>query len=520
MVNFESAYRPTQHPTNYAPPLTTLFCNLKNIFMKKIVAALLAVALLFCSTSNGYAQKNKNKGVMFTTSSNEALSYFSDGLIYYDLGQNTKARELLQKAIKQDPSFAIAYIHLATLASTPGEFVSYMDKAKEHISGANEWEKLLYDYTEGYMTDNSDSRLAVAQKMTTTFPHSARACFYLGQAYSDRYDFANARKCFQKAIKLEPGWPTGYLALTSSYIFQDPKDFKEAEKTANKLVTRQPSNAAYISLGDVYRAQNNLKKAEQMYSKAIDEDPNLPEAYYRRGHALTFLGQYDQARPVYEKAAALDVNPTGGRQFIAFTYLYQDDPTGALKSLENDLQNITPTLEATQRDQFKLELLTNEAMIALHTKDATKLQEIVTELRPLTENQGLQIGTEEAKLEGKEAILFWEGAIDLLNNDIEGVKQKAGELKTTMEPVKNPQKFGGYYLLMGRAALLQKDYKTAVTNLEQTDKMDIYHQYWLAKGYEANGQNDKATAIYKQIANFNFNGIAYALIRNEIKKKI
>ena len=50
--------------------------------------------------------------------------------------------------------------------------------------------------------------------------------------------------------------------------------------------------------------------------------------------------------------------------------------------------------------------------------------------------------------------------------------------------------------------------------------MDIYHQYWLAKGYEANGQNDKATAIYKQIANFNFNGIAYALIRNEIKKKI
>ena len=110
--------------------------------MKKIVYVLLAIVLIFCTFNGTYAQKDKNKGLMFTTSSNEALSFFKDGLKYYDLGENTKAREYLQKAIKQDPSFAIAYIHLASLSASPQEFVYNLDKAKENLSGANEWEKL------------------------------------------------------------------------------------------------------------------------------------------------------------------------------------------------------------------------------------------------------------------------------------------------------------------------------------------------------------------------------------------
>src|SRR4029078_5147671 len=98
---------------------------------------------------------------MFTTSSNEALYFFNDGLKYYDLGENTRAREYLQKAIKQDPTFSIAYVHLATLAATPQEFVDNMDKAKENLTGANEWEKLLYDFTETYLSDNVDKRVSI-----------------------------------------------------------------------------------------------------------------------------------------------------------------------------------------------------------------------------------------------------------------------------------------------------------------------------------------------------------------------
>jgi lipoprotein NlpI len=59
-----------------------------------------------------------------------------------------------------------------------------------------------------------------------------------------------------------------------------------------------------------------------------------------------------------------------------------------------------------------------------------------------------------------------------------------------------------------------------VSHFEKTNKLDIYKQYCLAKAYEANGQKDKANAIFKYLANYNFNEVGYALIRNELKKKM
>jgi tetratricopeptide (TPR) repeat protein len=488
--------------------------------MKKIVQSLLAIALLCCLSTVSLGQKDKNNGLMFTTSSNEALSFFTDGLKYFDLGENTKARESLQKAVKQDPSFATAYLHLAVLSNSPQEFVSYMDKAKEHISAGNEWEKLLYEYTSTYMTDNMDKRLTIAKKMTTSFPNSARACSYLGQAYEARQEFAMARKCYQKAVSLEPEWTGGYVALTNSLLFEDPKNFAGAEETATKLVTMVPGNASYILLGDTYRAQNNVKKAEEMYSKAITQDGQLPEAYYKRGHAFTLMGEYDKARPDYEKAASLDVNPIGAREFIAYTYLYQNDPSQALESLQNDIKNIAPTVDATKRDQFKYELLNTAAVIAMHLRDAQKLREIVNELQPLQENLGIQIGTEEAKLGMKAANIYWDGMIKLLNKDFDGAKQKAEAIKTTVAPIQNPTILDGYNFLLGSVAMMQKDYKTAVSYLEKTNKLDIYNQYCLAKAYEANGQEDKAAPINKYISDYNFNNVGYALVRSELKKKM
>lgn len=488
--------------------------------MKKIVHALLVISLLYCTTTVTHAQKDKNQGFMFTTSSNEALSFFNDGLKYYDLGENTRAREYLQKAIKQDPTFSIAYVHLATLAATPQEFVANMDKAKENLTGANEWEKLLYDFTETYLSDNVDKRVSIAQQMTTSFPNSAKACNYLGQAYDNRNDFANARKCYQKAIKLEPKWPGGYISLANSFLFEDPKDFKQAENYANQLVGIAPYNASFILLGDTYRAQNNLSKAEEMYSKAVMQDGQLPEAYYKRGHVFSLEGQYEKARTDYEKASMLDVIPTGARQFIANTYLYEGNTSKALESLKNDIENIAPTLDPSQVNSFKYDLLSSCAMIAMHNHEAKQLEDIVKMMQPLSEDLGARIGTQEANLEQQANMIYWDGIVKLLNNDASGASQKADEIKTLLEPVNNPLKLDGYDFLSGCIAMQQKDFKTAVNHFEKTNKLDVFEQYCLAKAYDANGQKDKANVIYKYLSNYNFNNVGYALVRNELKKKM
>ena len=37
---------------------------------------------------------------------------------------------------------------------------------------------------------------------------------------------------------------------------------------------------------------------------------------------------------------------------------------------------------------------------------------------------------------------------------------------------------------------------------------------------EAAGNKDKATALYKEVAAYNFNDVGNALVRNEVKKKL
>jgi hypothetical protein len=48
------------------------------------------------------------------------------------------------------------------------------------------------------------------------------------------------------------------------------------------------------------------------------------------------------------------------------------------------------------------------------------------------------------------------------------------------------------------------------------DPLSVYTKYWLAKSNEAAGNKEKAEALYKDISTYNFNGIDYALVRNEV----
>jgi len=486
--------------------------------MKRIFHTLLLV--LPALTVGTYANtQEKASGLLFTTSSNEAKSYFSQGLKYNDLGDSRKAREAFQKTIEQDPKLAVAYIYSAVNAVTPQEFARNLKKAKENLSTASDWEKLFYDFTESFLTDDVNKRLASAQKMVAMYPDMARSYVYLGEAYGNRKEFAQARQNYQKAISADPTWPMGYIALANSYLFEEPRDFKKAEESANKLITLAPTASSYILLGDAYRAQNNLQKARDSYSKAVEIDAESPTALYKRGHANTYLGDYDNARSDYEQAGKLDIIPAFAKQYVAFTYLYQDDPKKALEVLMDEAEQ-TNKAGDDKATTAKFELLNIAAQIAFHINDAQSLQSIAESMAPLSEEIGNSLGTEEAKLNQKANLLYWKGVLKTMNNDLMNAMAKANEMKNVLEPIQNPNKLEGYEELMGYISYQQKDYKTAIEHFEKTNMQNVYDKYWLAKAYEAAGKKEKASAIYKELANYNFNNIGYALVRNEVQKKM
>jgi tetratricopeptide (TPR) repeat protein len=159
-------------------------------------------------------------------------------------------------------------------------------------------------------------------------------------------------------------------------------------------------------------------------------------------------------------------------------------------------------------------------LIALHTQNAEKLDELIKMAQPISEDIGNRAGTTEAKLAQKSSMLYLQAMLQAIKNDLIGAVRTAEEIKTTMEPVNNPLKLDGYDFILGYVAMQQKDFAKAINHFEKTNKLDVYNQYWLAKAYEAAGKNDKANAIYKYLSNYNFNNLGYALVRNEVKKKI
>ncbi len=492
--------------------------------MKNSTMCLSMIGLITIGALAGCNQNKKEKitEIPATTQSKEALASFRQGLTFMDQGDGQKARTFFMKAIEQDPKMAIAYIFKSGTDFTNKEFADDMGKAKANLEGVSDWEKWYYDYTATFLNSDWNKRLQVTQQIATAFPDAARPQVDLGFTYSNGKDEIKARECFQKAVTLDPKWVGGYTALVSSYLFVDPKDFKKAEENALKVVELAPSSpGAEITLGDCYRAQNSLEKARDAYSKAIELDPNMSAAYYKKGNANTFLGNFDEARQNYMDGSKHDESSTGSMQFIAYTYLYAGDFKTALNWLYDQASKLNASGDAQAKtNSTKMMCLQDCANIAMFTNDAAKLKECIAMIEPLSDQMGNDLGTQEGKITQKAAMLDNQAILAALEGNYDMAKSKAEEMKTLLEPISDPAKLDNYEFTMGFINLKQKNAAEAINHFEKPHSNSVLFKYFLALAYEANGNKEKAKTLYKEISDFNFNGIDYALIRSDVKKKL
>lgn len=490
--------------------------------MKKIRYDLILVGLLLLSAYSMMAMRSPMKDIPISTTSTEAKDYVMQGLMMMDQGNGQKAKEMFTKAIEKDPKLGIAYILRAGESDSPKEFSDNLRMAKDNLDGASDWEKMYYEFYATYLTSDWNKRLEIAKNMVAAYPDAPRPEIDLGMTYMQGDDIAHAREAYQKAMQMDPGWTGAYYALWQTYIFNDPKDFKMATQYAQKLTELAPtSQGPEIALGDCYRAQNDLAKAKEAYTKAIDLDPSMSEPYYKRGHANTFMGMYDAARTDYKNGGKHDVTMTAANQFIGYTYLYSGDYPKAMSwfmdvAKKEDASGMAP-------DKIRMAKLTyykDYADIAFHYSDASKLNQAIMWIEPLSTQVGTDIGTKEAVLEQQAYILYLKSLLLAVQGNYKDATAKAEQIKTTVEPIMDPNKLDNYNFAMGYISLRQKNYQAAVGDFKLANQNDVYTQYWLAKAYWESGDKKKADDMYGAIAQYNFNNDGYALIRSEVKKQM
>ncbi|MDF2966153.1 MAG: Tetratricopeptide 1 repeat-containing protein [Rickettsiaceae bacterium] len=204
----------------------------------------------------------------------DADTYYSLGVLFSDLQEQTVGIECFNEAIKLNPSVVKAYLSKAKV-------LCYLKKYEESIECFN--------------------------KAIQTDPTCAIAFNDKGKVFNELGQREEALRCFKEAIELDPQCIIACYNKknTSRALGKNGESEEECSKRFSELLKQSKAEYNY-SLGNSSLLKRHLKEAIKYYDKAIDLCPTYAEAYHNKGKALIALGWEREAIECYDKAILLN----------------------------------------------------------------------------------------------------------------------------------------------------------------------------------------------------------------------
>ena len=227
-------------------------------------------------------------------SANFAKGQYSLGLAYEKLGAFDSAGVAYGKALSLDSTLVIAHYGLATIALRKQDYAD----AVKHLRKTTELDST---FAEGYLN--------------------------LGAALDQANDLDGALAALRKTVQLKPDYADAYyqLAATQFRKAATDKDYPDVITTYKKALeldsTHVNAPVAHFYLARMYLAMKQNEQAIASANETIKMKPDMSQAYFVKGKALTALGKDDEAIAAYKKA--IEKNQNYGSAHHALGILYQ-----------------------------------------------------------------------------------------------------------------------------------------------------------------------------------------------------
>jgi len=457
-----------------------------------------------------------------TTSSDAARDLYMAGWADFANSRLSSAYDKFTEAAAADPTFAMAHLMASLSATSTESFASNLAAASANKAGASQGEQLLIEAIEYAFAADTEGWIAAVQELTALHPESARAWVFLGNAYGNVNNSADARAAYEKAIELDPGYVPAHINLGTNLLAQEPKDFGMAEEHFKHAVALTPDEPnPHDLLGDVHRAQGNLDAAYDDYTRAAELAPDLGSGYQQRGHVNSFLGNYDEARADYTRSAELeDARGTNAGGFFLVFRAYVNLHEGNREAAIAELRELAAGADTAYSDgamDLKVNALSNAALIATDAGDSETASAAIADAAAVLRQQADDVGSDDLRDAQEATISYMEGLLAARMGDAEGAAAKAAEFEGHVASSSNPRKLERMHEIQGMAAYYQDDFAGAVEHLSQGNHLNnMYTKYYLARANEAAGNADEAARLYAELAVYNFNGPGYAMFRKDI----
>ncbi len=487
----------------------------------------LVAALALCACAQRIEEEPLPPGVEeipVTTKSWEALAKFRKGQKHLDVGRNRQANPIFENATGKDPRFSYAYLNAAITAASVREFTDYLKLATTYIIDKSEGERLLVEIAHTYVNKDTARRLELGKSLSEAYPRSRRAWLTLAEVQTGLEQYQAARESLAKALELDPGLIATHVAIWRSYLFRQPTDHARAEQAMKQCIEIDPAEAKCDEyLADVYRAANELGKARESYSRAAEKDPALSAAMLKKGHANSFLGNFEEARADYQAAieVARDQSRLNYASYLAFIHLYAGDYQAAVDELSALLVTVDDSgIPRHQVAGVKSLILGNRSAIELHHGLLDEAEKTIVELAAAERSVAEQANSPSFTRQREGGILLREGRLAALRGDYQLADAKAEEYRQLLEADSDLNREPRYHGLLGQIELLRSKPQQAVEHLRQADLTDIYLKYQLALAEEAAGNLEEAKRLFAEVASWNFNTVGCALVRGDAMERL
>ena len=204
-----------------------------------------------------------------------------------------------------------------------------------------------------FITTRYYSELAnrTAQELLEKAPSSPEAETLIAEAFQSQGKWEDATAMFHKILEQNPKqqgihYQLGRILLSKPL---DPTVSEEARKEFEaELKVNPTSPSAEFMLGDLASRNQKTDEAIEHFSRAIEFDAGLGEAYLGLGMALNAAGKYSEAIPPLKKYTAMDPSDPAGYYQLATAYARTGNKPEAdrLLALQRQMEKDKPRIVA------------------------------------------------------------------------------------------------------------------------------------------------------------------------------
>ena len=193
------------------------------------------------------------------------------------MGNGGEALKYLEQCVKLNPESDAAYYQMAQIIIASGDIVNgkkYAEKAYR-LDNKNIWYIMMMSgiyYEQG----NIDSAILVYTKAVDYYPQKQSLQLALANLYNEKKDFKKAmeiHKQLEETYGINEATTPGYV-----HCMVMAGNYDDALRKTEEVIKIFPAGIQYYALlAEIYREKGDRIKAQEVYEKLLEENPENPQ---------------------------------------------------------------------------------------------------------------------------------------------------------------------------------------------------------------------------------------------------